>query len=129
MLKDITTIELQGAMFASPVSFCFFNPLEEGKIKIVKAALLYGRNGTGKSTIARAFRKIKGEGLEAITRATLYDKDNTVVSLTEDEKKNIFVFDEDYVDTNVKLQPDHMDTIVMLGEAADLTKRLKRLRK
>lgn len=126
MLKDITTIELQGAMFASPVSFCFFNPLEEGKIKIVKAALLYGRNGTGKSTIARAFRKIKGEGLEAITRATLYDKDNTVVSLTEDEKKNIFVFDEDYVDTNVKLQPDHMDTIVMLGEAADLTKKIEK---
>ncbi len=126
VLKDITTIELQGAMYASPVSLCFFNPFENGKTKTVKAALLYGRNGTGKSTIARAFRKIKGEELEAITQATLYDKDTNVVSLTEEEKKSIFVFDEDYVDTNVKLRSDHMDTIVMLGEAADLTKKIEK---
>ena len=44
--------------------------------------------------------------------------------MTESEKKKIFIFDEDYVDKNVKLQEDHLDTIVMLGKQADLTEQI-----
>lgn len=125
MINDITTIEIQGAMFSTPSSFTIFDPMEGGKEKTVKAALLYGRNGTGKSTIAKAFRKIAGEELSSIIQARLYNKDNKEILLTEEEKGQIFVFDEGYVDENVKFQSDHMDTIVMLGEAADLTKKIE----
>lgn len=69
MINDITTIEIQGAMFSTPSSFTIFDPMEGGKEKT--AALLYGRNGTGKSTIAKAFRKIAGEELSSIIQARL----------------------------------------------------------
>ena len=86
---------------------------------------MYGRNGSGKSTIARGFRQIAGEVLPTISRATIFDKDHNPIILSKDERKDIFVFDEEYVDKNVKLQEDHLETIVMLGEQVDLSKKIK----
>ena len=124
MLSDITTIKIQGANFTSLTPFKLFDPVEGDKSKTVKATLLYGRNGTGKSTIAKAFRKIKGETLPTIIQASIYNKEGNSISLTETDKKHIFVYDEDFVYKNVRLQEDHLDTIVMLGEAADLTEQI-----
>ena len=125
MLKDITTIKMSGANFDSLTSFDFFNPHDGNKVKIIKGALLYGRNGTGKSTIARAFRKLAGGNAPVITSATFYDDAGHPVTLTEEEKKHVFIFDEDYVDKKVRLQQDHLETIVMLGQAADLTEKIE----
>lgn len=129
MLKDITGIKILGANFDSLTVFNFFNPHDNphdrDKIKTIKGTLLYGRNGSGKSTIARAFRKLAGEIVPVITNAELYDDENKPISLTEEEKKHMFIFDEDYIDKNVKLQQDHLETIVILGPAADLTEKLK----
>lgn len=126
MLKEICGIELCGASFERVTKLNIFNPTDGEKIKIVKGTLLYGRNGSGKSTIARAFRKLAGEIDVPISRAAVLDRNGSSVLLTESEKKRIFVFDEDYVDRNVKLQADHLDTIVMLGEQADLTEQIDR---
>ena len=126
MLKDITRVKLSGAMFGTLTSFEFFNPHDGDKLKTIKGALLYGRNGTGKSTVAKAFRKLGGEIVPAITGVVVCDDANQMVSLSEEEKKRIFVFDEDFVDKNVKLKQDHLETIVMLGQAADLTEKIEK---
>ena len=135
MLRDIATIKVQGANFASLTSLDVFEP-RDGKdkqgndiFKTVKGALLYGRNGTGKSTIARAFRKTKGELQPAIKQTSFSDKDGKPVILSEEEKKRIFVFDEDFVNEKVKLKEDHLDTIIMLGQAADLSVKIEQAEK
>ncbi|MCD8175093.1 MAG: AAA family ATPase [Phascolarctobacterium sp.] len=79
-------------------------------------ALLFGRNGTGKSAIAKAFRKLAGEEIPNIIDAAFIDNSDTAINLDEESKRHIFVFDEDYVDKNVKLQRDHLETIVMLAQ-------------
>jgi energy-coupling factor transporter ATP-binding protein EcfA2 len=122
MLSDITTIELSGAFFPATTSFDFFKGNND---KIVNSALVYGRNGTGKSTIARAFRKIAGEDIPIISSAFLCDKNSSPVMLSEEEKKHIYVFDEDYINKNVRFQEDHLETIIMLGKAADLSKKIE----
>ena len=126
MLKDITKVKISGAMFSTSTTLEFFNPHDGDKLKTVKGALLYGRNGTGKSTIAKAFRKLGGEMIPGITGAIVCDDANQPVSLSEEDKKHIFVFDEDFVDHNVKLRQDHLETIVMLGQAADLTEKIEK---
>lgn len=127
MLKDISKIKISGAVFDSLTLFDFFNPHDGNKAKTVKATLLYGRNGTGKSTIAKAFRKLEGEDIPTITSAVFCDDSDQPVILEEEEKKQIFVFDEDYVDKNVRLQQDHLDTIVMIGPVADLTEKINKV--
>ncbi len=126
MIKDIRGLKMSGANFDSLTKFDFFNSHEIDNIKTIKGTLLYGRNGTGKSSIARAFRKIAGENIPVITNAVFYDDVDKVVTLTEEEKKQIFIFDEYYVEKNVKLQQDHLETIVMLGEAADITEKIEK---
>ena len=124
MLKEICGIELCGANFENPTRLDMFNPIDGGTQKTIKGTLLYGRNGSGKSTIARGFRKIIGEKDQPINHASVLDKNGSHIVLTESEKNKIFIFDEDYVDKNVKLQEDHLDTIVMLGKQADLTEQI-----
>ena len=126
MLRDIRKVKISGAIFNTLTPFDLFDPHDGGKLKTVKGALLYGRNGTGKSTIAKAFRKIGGETVPTITSAVLSDDADQPVTLNEDEKQYIFVFDEDFVDKNVRLKQDHLETIVMLGQAADLTEKIEK---
>lgn len=126
MLKEISSIKISGANFKQPSVLNLFSPIEGNKVKTIKGTLLYGKNGSGKSTIARGFRKIAGETLPVIGQALTLDKDGCSINLSEDEKNHIFVFDEEYVDKNVKLHEEHLDTIVILGERVDLTEKIKK---
>lgn len=131
MLNDIKQIKLKGTIFDTLTSLDFFSSNEQKKQdrnnpkkNIVKATLIYGRNGTGKSTIAKAFRHLSGESISTITDINICDESNNQVTISEEDKKHIFVFDEDYVYKNVKLQENHLETIVMLGEAVELTDKI-----
>ena len=125
MLEKLTTITLSGANFAQPTSLVLFNPIADRNERIPKGSLLYGRNGSGKSTIARAFKKIAGGENPAIT-ANISNKDGLPIELSEEEKRHIFVFDEEFVDKNVKLKEDSLETIVMLGEEVDLAEKIQK---
>lgn len=136
MLKDVVTIKVQGANFTAPTCFRLFDPKDPNKdskgnivLKTIKGTLLYGRNGTGKSTIAKAFRKAKGDDLRTLDQVQLFDKDDKEITLIDDDKKQIFVFDEDYVNSKVRLKEDHLDTIVMLGQAAELESKVENAKK
>lgn len=87
MLRDISTVEVQGAVFTSLTSFPLFDPQDGKDCKTVKGTLLYGRNGSGKSTMARAFRMARGEEQPAITQVSFIDKDGNSVALSDDEKR------------------------------------------
>ena len=117
MLKDIRSIIIQGASFESSTQLPI---LCEGS-NPAKVVLLYGRNGSGKSTIARSFKRIKGLSCENIQSASILDDQGATISLTDEEKDHLFIFDENYVNENVRIQEDGLDSIVMLGEQAGLT--------
>lgn len=121
MLKDITAIKLQGANFREAMPLHLFSQDN----KPVKATLLYGRNGSGKSTIAKAFRKIKGENEPVIQAVEVLDIQNTPTTLETEEQSHIFVFDEDFVSKYVRVQEDGLGSIVMLGEQAGLSEAIE----
>ena len=100
MLKDIAGIRLRGANFKKESDLLLFYSTK--KNDIVRGTLLYRRNGAGKSTIAKAVRKARGESQNTIENAEFLDNNNSPITLTDDEKSHIFVFDEEYVDKNVK---------------------------
>jgi wobble nucleotide-excising tRNase len=95
---------------------CFENETELTLFYKAAVSIVYGRNGSGKSTIARCIKEL-----------TLPDEeknpDYTVSSdavITEDLKKNVFVFDEDFVTEQVRFKEDGIQTIVMLGEQGEI---------
>ncbi len=130
MLKDIVRLHVTGGNFEPFANLDIFYPWENGKngdqiLKTIKGSVLYGRNGSGKSTIAKAFRKLSGENVSNITNVALYDPYDNQISLTDEDTKRIFIFDEDFVDKNIKLQEDHLETIILLGAAGELSEKIK----
>lgn len=115
MLKEVTGIEIEGANFESETSLQIFAKEKEHAFSVI-----YGKNGAGKSTISRAFSYLKGTGKTSIKKATFIDKDDMEVSVLEQEKKQIYIFNEDYIDKNIRLREDGLDTIVVLGERKEL---------
>lgn len=125
MLKNVEKISFVGGKFKEPVNMGLL--CNNGKL--AKSALVYGRNGSGKSTIAKAIRKIKSDEVPMIIEAEMKDKNDNIVLLEDDDKRKICVFDEEYIDNNIKLQETGLKTIIMLGEQVDLNEKINEVEK
>ena len=113
MLEQIKTIQLKGGPFTEHTSL---------ELLPSRLNLLYGRNGSGKSTIAKCIKRLgkedDGSGYTA----------ETAQLLSEDALQKVYVFDEDFVSDNLRMENEEgLNSIVMLGEQVGLDERLKEL--
>lgn len=125
MLKDITGIRFLGANFDKVTDILMLDTNEGNTRKNVKGCLLYGRNGAGKSTLAKAIKKAKGEIQDSIIQAEFLDINNSLIVLNEEENARVFVFDEEYIDKNIKFREEGLDTIIMVGHQVKLEDEIK----
>lgn len=113
MVKLLKKVKFKGGFFTEEKELELFK--NEDRISI-----LYGKNGSGKSTISKAVCKSKGDSVDDIVQATLYDEEDSVFPDT----KCIHVFNEDYVNSRVKIRDDGLNTIVLLGELGNLEDKI-----
>lgn len=112
MIEKVKGILINGRCFSKETNLPFF-PGENDRIAIV-----YGKNGSGKSTISDGFSQIaSGDSSEELS-ASLIDRSDNVIALAAESK--IFVFNEKYIDENVKIDADGLGTIILLGGQIDL---------
>lgn len=115
MFEKISNLVFSGAAFSTKTPLWLFTTQDH------RLCLIYGRNGTGKSTISKAFLKLSGADLQEITSAHLEDCSGRIVPyLSDDQSHKIFVFNEDYIQNKVRLKEDGLGTIVMFGKQAEL---------
>ena len=110
MLKKI---KFKGGFFTEETELELFK--NEDRISI-----LYGKNGSGKSTISNAIRKAKGDMIEEISEAKVYDQEGSDF----EDIQCIHVFNEDYINSRVKIKDDGLSTIVLFGELGNLEDRI-----
>lgn len=77
--------------------------------------ILYGRNGSGKSSIARAFRELQQNNNEPKKFKLSFDKNQD--SIPSEILDRIFVFNEDFINDNIRIK-GNVKSIVMVGESA-----------
>lgn len=110
MFEQINQVTIEGGYFEHSVPLKLFEK---------RFNVLYGRNGSGKTSISRAiaeFRKLDAE-IEGERKFTVSFNQ----PLSDEDKKHIFVFNEEYVNKKVRLEDaEGLGTIVMLGDAADI---------
>lgn len=112
MLK---TIKFKGRYFADEANLEVFP--ENDRLSII-----YGKNGSGKSTITDAILKATGSAaIEGIEYAYIYDENGASYS----DMADIHIFNEDYVNERVKVKEDGLKTIVLLGELGDLEEKIQ----
>lgn len=112
MIEKVKGILINGRCFEKATSLSFF-PGENDRIAIV-----YGKNGSGKSTISDGFSQIASSNISEELSASLIDKSDNAIALSNESK--IFVFNEKYIDENVKINEDGLGTIILLGVQVDL---------
>lgn len=123
MFENFKKIKIKGGYFEEETELQLFYkyPL----------SVLYGRNGSGKSTIARCLKQLCESEEERIKREENViqgTETNYIVSsdvpITDEYKSNVFVFDEDFLQNNVKIKDDGLNAIVMLGEQIELDEQI-----
>lgn len=112
MIEKVKGILINGRCFAKETPLSFF-PGENDRIAIV-----YGKNGSGKSTISDGFSQIASGVFSEELSASLIDRSDNAIALATESK--IFVFNEKYIDENVKIDADGLGTIILLGGQVDL---------
>ena len=79
-----------------------------------KINIVFGENGSGKSTIAEAFRQYSQGNVDYISFPG--------ASIDEDDRKRIFVFDEQFVRQNLEMsEKKGLGTIVTIGDAVSIS--------
>lgn len=112
MLEQTKNITIKGGPFIESTTLGLFPS---------RLNLLYGRNGSGKSTIARCVKRLGKEDEESGYYA------ETNPSLDEEQQHHIFVFEEDFVSSNFRMNETGLSSIVMLGKQVGLDERLQLL--
>jgi len=118
VIDKIKGISIKGRCFSSETPLQFY-PGSNDRISIV-----YGKNGSGKSTISDGFSCISMGSFPTDLSASLLDQTNTSISLSNGSR--IFVFNERYIDENVKIDADGLGTIILLGGQVDLQSEIDR---
>ena len=119
MIEKIRGLSIKGRCFEEKTSFKFYEKAED------RIALVYGKNGSGKSTISAGFSMLTNndEGIANELDSSLFDEANQSITVSENDK--IFVFNEDYIDNNVKIDGDGLGTIILLGSQVDLQTQIE----
>ncbi len=112
MIGNQTTIK-----FSNSGDSFFTN--ESLKLLPYRFNILYGRNGSGKSSISRA---IAAYVSDLSIESPNIEFDNP---LDDEDKKHVFVFNEDYIEKNIKVEQDGLAPIIMLGEQVELDDAIK----
>ena len=113
MFENFKRITIMGGYFENSTTLDLF--------KDSHLSIIYGRNGSGKTTIAKAIRQLVGKDSEQpsedgyVSYSVSCDVNNF-----DDKKDSVFIFDEEFVRENVRTKGRGLETIVMMGEQVDL---------
>jgi ABC-type multidrug transport system ATPase subunit len=106
--SDITGVSIKGGCYTnadgtpSRLEGILQNPIN----------IIFGRNGSGKSTLARALY----EYAQLKDSLSEYEVELIGRDLPDDLRKRIFVYNEAFVEKNVKTKEEGLDTIIILGD-------------
>lgn len=112
MIEKIKGIRIKGRCFHTDTDLLFYQNLND------RISIVYGKNGSGKSTISEGIASISTNGIPSDLTVSFIDANQQVVPLEGNE--SVFVFNEKYIDENVKIDDDGLGTIVLLGGQVDL---------
>lgn len=117
MFENFKTIIINGGCFASETELKLFD----------KDALsfIYGRNGSGKSTIANCIGELVKTDEEKNTDFSV----KAISSIPDEMKDSVFIFNEEFVRDQVRVENDGINTIVMLGEQVELDDKIAQKQK
>lgn len=119
MLNKLKSVAIKGGFFKDETSINLFNNEQD------RISFIYGRNGSGKTSISNAFESLKNDSNSDFESIKLKDFDSNDIIVQDDDKNKIYVFSEKFIDEKIKFSNDGMNTIVMFGQQIEIEEELK----
>lgn len=120
MYKNGIKIRVFGGPFESYKDFPVLAKTNNGKKNL--STIIYGTNGSGKTTISKAFYEYSKKNYESFLNVEVYDLDNSQLFIND----HIFVFNEDFIDNNVKFKSgEGLSAIALLGPNAMIEEKIE----
>lgn len=117
----VSSIEIDTG-YAGKKYYSFFTRTDKNGqvLPDARCAIVLGKNGSGKSTIARALSD-NNKGVK------FFDKDGNLLG---GDCSNVHVFNEDYVIENFrKYKPDYLEPVILLGKSGNLVDKIEEVEK
>lgn len=127
MLENFRGLKIKGRCFKNETTLNFFPKMSS------RLSLVFGRNGSGKTTVSNVFKALSQKTVYAgMERVDLFGTDQNGRSVAIDEeaiKENLFVFNEAYVQDKILIKGDGsgLGAIVLFGEQAELDAQIHEL--
>lgn len=113
-ISKVAGIKVKGRIFSEQTILQLLGYTKKGNKCTSRSSLIYGENGSGKTTISRAFLQASGKQQD-LEKANFVDKDGLEIDL-ETKNDNVYVFNEDYINSNIRVKGESLNSIVILGE-------------
>ena len=125
MLENLKALKIKGGIFEEETELVFF---EEKRGVVPNFSLVYGKNGTGKSTISSGFQNLNiNDDIQdnvQIETAVLKGKNGEDINLPE-KNEIIHVFNEKFIEDNIRINSDGLNSIIVMGAAKELDDKIK----
>ena len=113
MFEKFQSIAIQGRCFEKETNLKFFSNEKD------RVSLIYGRNGSGKSTLSKGIKFAVDKTQDKDIFVKCLDDSESEISMEGIEDK-IHVFNEDYIDKNIRIEDDGLGTIILIGKQVGL---------
>lgn len=121
MFESIKGIKIQGRCFSAETELDFFQNEKE------RLSIVFGRNGSGKSTVSESFSLYRQNTLDDSLQIqpTSFTGD---INIEPAQRKRICVFNEKYIEEKIKIKEDGINSIVMFGPQVTLDAQLEQVK-
>ena len=120
MIDDIKRIIIKGEFFSSPVEWNFFSANAKDRL-----FLIYGCNGSGKTTFSKAIFEYKNSTngkFKNFEEVCFKDNSNNILNIN---KENIWSFNDEFIQKNVRIKNSGINAIVMFGEVGEIDSQIE----
>lgn|GEM_PF-134309 len=112
MIDNVKGIRIKGRCFKNDTDLLFYKNAND------RISVVFGKNGSGKSTISEGIDLINKDTPDTDLSVSFIDSAKNTVQPTSGT--GVYVFNEKYIDENVKIDDDGLGTIVLLGDQVGL---------
>ena len=92
--------------------------------EILRSMIIFGRNGTGKSTISKSISSLRDIS-EDITLINEKNRVSNTINITDRDKETIFVYNEDFQNEKVTfIENERFEAIVLIDDQKDLMSKI-----
>lgn len=126
-MKNISKINLKGNYFKDKHSLDIYGTNRDEKD--YKAVIIYGKNGSGKSSVCDLFYKFSKKKLSEYEEFfECLDVESNEIKFDDKDFSNMHVYDSNFINDNMDFKQEGLNTIVTFGIQKEIDDELSKLK-